>query len=77
MCLLLDVECARVLYGQKIVPRTTCAFQDDFIWFWLLTFTSYVQGGIGEDGKTFGETYILSIPSFQWTLVPTSPSDHP
>lgn len=37
-----------------------------------LTFTSYVQGGIGEDGATFGETYILTIPSFQWTLV-----DHP
>ena len=35
----------------------------------MLTFTSYVQGGIGEDGATFGETYILSLPSFQWTLV--------
>jgi hypothetical protein len=35
----------------------------------MLTTTSYVQGGVGEDGATFGETYILSLPSFQWQLV--------
>jgi hypothetical protein len=35
----------------------------------LLTINSYVQGGVREDGATFGETYILTIPSFQWKLV--------
>jgi hypothetical protein len=38
------------------------------------SYNLYVQGGIGEDGKTFGETYILSLPSFQWTLI--SPELH-
>jgi hypothetical protein len=38
----------------------------------MLTVESYVQGGVREDGATFGETYILTIPSFQWKLVSTS-----
>ena len=37
--------------------------------FLVLTVRSYVQGGVREDGATFGETYILTIPSFQWKLV--------
>jgi hypothetical protein len=39
--------------------------------FLVLTVRSYVQGGVREDGATFGETYILTIPSFQWKLVGT------
>lgn len=37
--------------------------------FLVLTVRNYVQGGVREDGATFGETYILTIPSFQWKLV--------
>ena len=35
----------------------------------MLTFISYVQGGIGKDGLAFDETYIVTIPPFQWVLV--------
>lgn len=32
---------------------------------------SYMYGGIGSNGDALDELYILTLPSFQWTLVRT------
>ncbi|UPX11151.1 uncharacterized protein EKO05_0001773 [Ascochyta rabiei] len=41
------------------------------------SYNIYVQGGVRDDGATFGETYILTIPSFQWILIYPEPSRLP
>ncbi|KAJ8116246.1 hypothetical protein OPT61_g2273 [Boeremia exigua] len=33
------------------------------------SFNIYVQGGIAYNGTGFDDTYILSLPAFQWTLI--------
>ncbi|KAF2993231.1 hypothetical protein E8E13_001565 [Curvularia kusanoi] len=45
--------------------------------YFVLTAKSYVQGGVREDGATFGETYILTIPSSQWKLIYPEPNRLP
>lgn len=38
----------------------------------LLTSKSYVYGGIASNDEAVDELYVLTLPSFQWTLVSLS-----
>jgi hypothetical protein len=37
----------------------------------MLTLNSYMYGGITSNEEALDELYILTLPSFQWTLVYT------
>ena len=58
--------------GQKTSLHITCEYsRRSFALCIRIDDPRYLFGGIGSDGAGLGDLYVLSLPSFQWTLVST------
>ncbi|KAF1969795.1 hypothetical protein BU23DRAFT_403088, partial [Bimuria novae-zelandiae CBS 107.79] len=52
------------------VPKARRAFCAGVVWAEdQSSYNIYLFGGIGPDGAGLGDVYVLSVPSFQWTLI--------
>lgn len=63
-----DEALAQTWFGRKTNLRITCK-DDKYNVVQRLTPKSYVFGGIASNEQAVDELYILTLPSFQWTLV--------